>query len=514
VRERQDLADEWQGREKIQATALGQETAKRNAKAEAENREHMAAIDRRISGIDARLKARFPEYFTQANPGPLSVEDVQAQLAAGEALVLFLDTPEAKPTPEETFIWVVTKTEMRWLRSDLGKAALTREVAALRCGLDYAAWGYANCKELTRVSYNAALDKLPPFDAARAHRLYKALFGGAEDLLKGKTHLLLVPSGALTQLPPQVLVSESPTPGKPTRWLIRDRAISILPAVSSLKALRTTARPSAAEKPMIGFGNPLLEGPNGTYSERAKEARRKQSCPKTAWERVASRIGPDRGLTPIATRGLADPKHIRYQSPLPETADELCEVARQTGADVEQMRLGARATEREIKHLSDVGDLARYRVVHFATHGAMAGELDRDFEPGLILTPPAEASETDDGYLSASEIAGLKMDADWVILSACNTAAGHAASAEALSGLARAFIYAQARALLVSHWEVDSNAAVKLITTAMAEIARDKNTHRAEALRRAMLAMIDSGNAKEAHPSTWAPFVVVGEGAR
>ena len=84
------------------------------------------------------------------------------------------------------------------------------------------------------------------------------------------------------------------------------------------------------------------------------------------------------------------------------------------------------------------------------------GKLQGNSEPGLILTPPAEASEEDDGYLSASEIAGLKLDADWVILSACNTAAGGAQGAEALSGLARAFFYAQARALLVSHWEVNS----------------------------------------------------------
>ena len=91
------------------------------------------------------------------------------------------------------------------------------------------------------------------------------------------------------------------------------------------------------------------------------------------------------------------------------------------------MRLGARATEREVKALSESGQLAQYRIVHFATHGAMAGELTGTSEPGLLLTPPAEASAEDDGYLSASEIAALKLDADWVILSACNTAAGHAA---------------------------------------------------------------------------------------
>jgi CHAT domain-containing protein len=99
-----------------------------------------------------------------------------------------------------------------------------------------------------------------------------------------------------------------------------------------------------------------------------------------------------------------------------------------------------------------------------------------------------------------------------VILSACNTAAGGATNAEALSGIARAFLYAGARALLVSHWAVDSNAAVKLITTASGEMARDAKVGRAEAMRRAILALIQSGT-RDAHPSYWAPFVVVGEGA-
>ncbi len=162
--------------------------------------------------------------------------------------------------------------------------------------------------------------------------------------------------------------------------------------------------------------------------------------------------------------------------------------------------------------MSGRGELAQYRIVHFATHGAMAGDLRSSEEPGLVLTPPQQASEEDDGYLSASEIAALKLDADWVILSACNTAAARAADAEALSGLARAFIYAQARALLVSHWAVYSDATVKLIPTAIHEMARDKIVGRAEALRRAMLALIDRGDISEAHPAYWAPFIVVGEG--
>jgi CHAT domain-containing protein len=120
-------------------------------------------------------------------------------------------------------------------------------------------------------------------------------------------------------------------------------------------------------------------------------------------------------------------------------------------------------------------------------------------------------SEEDDGYLTAAEIAGLKLDADWVILSACNTAAGGASDAEALSGLARAFFYAQARALLVSHWEVNSDTTVKLITGAISRLASDKTMGRAEAVRQSMLALIDEEAPEEAHPAFWAPFVVVGE---
>jgi len=105
--------------------------------------------------------------------------------------------------------------------------------------------------------------------------------------------------------------------------------------------------------------------------------------------------------------------------------------------------------------------------------GALAGQFGQDSEPGLLLTPPETATETDDGYLSASEIAALKLDADWVILSACNTAAGDTIGGDALSGLARAFFYAGARALLVSHWHVDNEAIVALITKSFDALKTD-----------------------------------------
>ena len=512
VRERQDLVNEWQAKDKQLIAAKSEEPAKRNATAEKALSDRLGAIDTRLAAIDGLLAKDFPDYAALANPTTVSLAEVQAQLSDDEALVLFLDTPEWKMTesnslPEATFIWAVTETDARWVRSDLGTAALTQEVAALRCGLDAVAWDGDGGEKCTKTLGGPRTQPLP-FDHTRAQALYTALFGEVQDLIKGK-HLLIVPSGPLTQLPFHVLVTKPVGSGdhRATAWLLREHAITVLPAVSSLKALRRGS-PSAASKPMIGFGNPLLDG---THAARAKLAREKQRCPEAQSRRMTAHVGAPGGVAGIETRGgLADVSYIRSREPLPETADELCAVAHDVKADARDMRLGGQATERQVKQLSASGELAKYRMVHFATHGALAGQLDGTREPGLILTPPDEATDEDDRYLSASEIANLKLDADWVILSACNTAAGGATNAEALSGLARAFIYAQTRALLVSHWEVFSDATVKLITGAVGEMARDPKVGRAEALRRSMLALIDKGSPHEAHPAYWAPFVVVG----
>jgi CHAT domain-containing protein len=128
-------------------------------------------------------------------------------------------------------------------------------------------------------------------------------------------------------------------------------------------------------------------------------------------------------------------------------------------------------------------------------------------------SPTVPELEEDNGLLSASEVAQLKLDADWVVLSACNTAAGENGDAEALAGLARAFFYAKTRALLVSHWYVDSEAAVHLTTGAFAELNQHPRIGRAEALRRAMARLIQHGQPDQARPEYWAPFVLVGEGA-
>jgi CHAT domain-containing protein len=160
--------------------------------------------------------------------------------------------------------------------------------------------------------------------------------------------------------------------------------------------------------------------------------------------------------------------------------------------------------------------LANYRVVYFATHALVAGQVEEfakvKAEPALVLSIPEKPTEDDDGLLRASDVAMLKMNADFVLLSACNTAAGDKPGAQALSGLARAFFYAGAKSLVVSHWEVDSEATVALMDGLFEALKANPRLSHAEALRMSMLRMIANSSKPEwARPEFWAPFVVVGE---
>lgn len=543
VRERQDLVGEWQARDKVLVAAASLPTDRRDATSEAEQRSRLALIDVRLADIDRALAKDFPDYAALATPAPLSIPDVQAMLQPNEALVLLLDTADWALTPEETFVWAVTKTQVRWVRSNLGTQALSERVQALRCGLDHTLWAQAASNEACRQMLNAAptgenvggqKTQVLPFDLARAHELYRKLLGPVETLIKGK-HLLVVPSGAMTQLPFGVLVT-APTRAhigvklsdyRAAAWLGTRQPVSVLPSVASLKALRGLPKTSRASKPYLGIGNPLLEGqPDdpGTGADskaRAQAARAKQRCTEAPTQRIALAVaGTSAGFQSLFRGAQADTDAVRSWMPLPETADELCDVARRLGVPADEVLLGSRATEAALKAMSDSGRLADYAIVHFATHGALTGQVQGAAEPGLILTPPpanvqdAQALARDDGFLTTSEIAALKLDADWVILSACNTAAGGGGSRQAMSGMAQAFFYAGARALLVSHWEVGSETAVKLTTRALAEMKADAKIGRAEAIRVSMRDLVLHGPADDAHPARWAPFMVVGEGGK
>jgi CHAT domain-containing protein/tetratricopeptide (TPR) repeat protein len=539
LRERQSLVDDRRKLDKALADAVLTSADRRDLNAEEGEWAQMGAADARIGDVDKALAERFPEYAALAQSPPLGIARTQELLRPDEALVLFLEAPDFRGfAVDEAFVWVVTKTDFRWVRIErrptLRGMPLDAKVAFLRCGLDSSNWvvgsqAYERCKALRKAAPRQdeascpSADEYPGvrcFDTTYAFELYQTLFGQVEDLIKDK-HLLIVPSNSLTELPFYVLVTEKPEPSgvrnpiyADTKWLVDRQSVAILPSVGSLAVLRRM-QPTRARRALIGFGDPLLDGrpDDPAQARRASEARARQRCAPIARQGLLEWMAlQDIPLVGSLFRGrFADVEVLRRQMPLPETTDELCAVARRLGAPDSDILLGRRMTEAAVKTLSAEGRLRDYRILHFATHGLVAGDLANVAEPALMFSPPETATELDDGLLTASEVAQLDLDADWVVLSACNTAAGASKSAQALSGLARAFFYAGARALLVSHWAVNSPAAVAITTGAFDAQSADPTIGRAEALRRSIRSLIANGGV-DAYPAVWAPFILVGDG--
>ena len=439
VREEQDLL--WSS--KAAYRSLDAAAGKADAKAAEAARAAIAQIEAKLAEKQAALRQAFPDYAELANPKPLPLADAQKLLGEGDALVLFLGLWQVGTIPEETIVFALTKNEARWTSIGSGINALYKHVMALRCGLDTEAWrgsGWQYCRNLTGVEPHFdpngdVMAETLPFDLTRANVLYRDLFGGIEDFIQGK-RLLIVPSGALTRLPFEVLVTAKPDETLPrsdaykkAEWLGQQQAITVLPSVGSLKALRA-AKASEAPEPFVGFGNPLLTGEDGTD----KSAWAKPDCSKVVPPKQSRIATLAASIASLFRGGSVDVEDLRRQPPLPETADELCSVGRELGVPEgglsKAVYLGERATVTKVKALSRSGELARARVVHFATHGLLVGETalfaKNKAEPALLLTPPAEASEEDNGLLAASDVAQLKLNADWVVMSACNTAAGSA----------------------------------------------------------------------------------------
>ena len=285
-----------------------------------------------------------------------------------------------------------------------------------------------------------------------------------------------------------------------TPWFGDRYAITVLPAVSVLRA-DAKARPATAQETgdarFVGYGAPKFLGP-ATGERRLDE-----------FLKIPQPV--DR-----AGQGLADPSALLDLSPLPGTEIELKAMATTLHASPDVLHLGVQATETSVRTDPAVG---KARILAFATHGVLPGEVGGLREPGLAFTPPAKSSREDDGLLAASEVAAMRLSADWVILSACNTASADGTpGADSLSSLGRAFLYAGAGSLLASRWRVADDATAALTVEALA--ARRAGQSRAAALqtaervvrtgRRADGSRLAGWQESWAHPGAWAPFTVIG----
>jgi CHAT domain-containing protein/tetratricopeptide (TPR) repeat protein len=493
VRRDQDLAAEAETLDKAIVAAVSKERTKRDVAAEARARDRLAVIAAGRLRLQKTFTVEFPNYATLSNPLPMTVKETQALLSDDEALVLFA------VTVKESYVIAITRDGVDWKPIPRGAEALSQHVAAFRRGLDI---GKANGES----------GKSGLFDLALANEFYGTLLGPVETLVKDKRSLLVVPSGALTALPFHLLVTEKPTAAIPdifagyrdAAWLLKRQAVSVLPSVASLKTLRVFARKEQGTRPMTGFGDPLFNP-----SQEGGGDKRGATRPGTV--KSAARGVTNAAYSDFWKGAGVDRARLAQALPqLPDTADELNAVAKDLGVSSADIHLGEDASETTVKRAA----LADYRIVYFATHGLVAGDVKGVAEPSLVLSIPKQPSDFDDGLLTASEVAQLKLNADWVVLSACNTIAGDKPGAEALSGPARSFFYAGARALLVSHWAVDSEAATRLATSTFDRLKADPKLGRAEALRQAMLAYLnDATSPRNAYPALWAPFALIGEGA-
>lgn len=463
-----DLQYQTRWRDELRLT-LGQAAMSparaKDAKYMAKLKKSYARAAKAVVRLEKELKRVFPSYADLVSPTPSGAKEVAALLSNDEALVYILSGKR------QGYVFVVRKSGVSVVTFDMTRSALNAAIRKLRKPFD---------KLGARVA---------PFDLAVSHDLYNKLLAPAEQVLAGVEHMVLVSSNELLSLPFSLLVTKPPPRGpnryRDASWLVRKHAISQMPSVRTFTSFRRTVRPSKAPLPFVGFGNPTFEG----GADGSGLAALSQHC------QLGSAVPPN------LIRGL---------SALPETEGELRRVAKALKSDQNNVHLGAAVTETKIRNLK----LDQYRVVYFATHGLLPGELRCQSEPALALSPPQTNSSDRgaDGLFEASEIATLKLDADLVVLSACNTGGGGSGKlgGESLSGLARAFFQAGTRSVLVSHWQVDTVATARLMTQMFERVSAMSTQHLAQALQSAQIAL--QSKAETAHPFFWAAFTFVGEG--
>ena len=462
--------------------------------------------DQQIQALQAQVEKLSPEYVQLTGVRRVKLEQLQSYLTPNEGVAIFLLGNSSG------FVQLIRRDSVTIAPVTKTVEQIFEEVKSLRLGL------------------SVEQGTVQAFDVNKSFSLYQSLLGGVDKNLAGLDHLIVVPSGPLASLPFSVLVTAQPSgiDYANTAWLVKRVALTHSPSLLSFYDKRSTVPTHQATRMFLGFGNPTL-GPASAPTKNVRLVNALATAPTST---------PAQNVKPTATAGqpntqagnakpLAKPPAfaavtcrdggpiprniLTDMASLPDTQTELQTVANfLKGSGPTEFFVGAQATEARLRSIR----LSDYRVLYFATHGLLPGELRCQSEPALVLSPPATAAVTkiEDGLLDASEISQLKLNADLVVLSACNTAGGgDKFGGEALTGLAEAFFFAGARNLLVTHWSVPSEATTSLMGRVFASLGPDMTRSSARALQQAQIQML--GMPATAHPVFWGAFVLLGDGA-
>jgi CHAT domain-containing protein len=508
ARREQDMAKQLAAQRELLNEFLARPREKRDEASIRELQMRIDALRTEHDVVRRQLAQEFPAYANLIDPHPPTVDAIRSVLKPGEAFISFYFGRE------HSFVWVISPHKpLAFAAIDMTADDIAAKVKILRAALEPQA---------------ALISDIPPFDLTLAYELYGLLLKPVEDGWKTAKSLVVATNGALGELPLGVLstapsqIDAQATPlfagYRNVPWLARSHAVTMIPSASALVTMRRLPPSSPQRDKLIAFGDPY-------FSAQEAAAAEEPALPM----RVAS-TGLDESSADALTRGTAlklrasphtedaDTATLAMLPRLADTRQELTAIARALDVDpAKALYLGKDANERNVETMN----LSHYRIVAFATHGLVPGDLDGLTEPALALTAPEVAGVTGDGLLTMSKILALKLDADWVVLSACNTAAGAGAGAEAASGLGRAFFYAGTRAVLVTNWSVHSASARELVSDLFRRQAADPKLSRSEALRQAMITLLDGkgftdNNGKMvftySHPLFWAPYTIIGDG--
>lgn len=476
IRKEQDARNEVSTLNAYIANQNSQTHENRNPQVVEQMRQRKLQIEAQRKEYKAQIQKQYPEYFQLIQPKSPTHLEIAQQLRADELFLTLM------PMGDKTYVWAIDASRaIDFHAAALSEAEVDQLVTRIRKTLDVAELG----------------NKAPAFDQASAHRLYQALLGPLEKHLDKKTHLIISTQGALAKLPFAVLVRTPTATNATPAWLIKDLAISHVPSANGWLALKNLKTQPHTQPTLLAWGDPAFD-PKLASS----------SAPSSSVRAVASTRASD------TSRNVLDADaYLTYSKlpPLPETRDEVLELAKIMSADPKQdVLLGSEATRQSVLKSNRSGVLAKKQVVVFATHGLLAGDLPNLNQPALAMAGTTDPKESP--LLTLEDVLSLQLQADWVVLSACNTAGADGKAEEALSGLARGFFFAGSKSLLVTHWSVESESAMRLTTNTFSSYQQNPNMRRSEALRQAMLTTM--AMPKFSHPTYWAPYALVGEGGR